>query len=169
MKKMSRMNRKNFLKKGLLGSGLLAVSPKIWADEPTDNFDAEEIKAFVWAAHKDFDETRRIIEANPLLLNCTNQSSRGDFETALGGASHMGRRDIADLLVGLGARMDIFNFAFLGYSQVVQRLVNDHAQLLHAPGPHGFTLLHHAQAGEVTELEDWLQEKGLTETWVKTF
>ena len=65
-----------------------------------------------FAAHNDFDATKKIIEKKPLLLNCTNQFKKGDFETALGGASHMGRKDIADLLVGLGARMDIFNMTF---------------------------------------------------------
>jgi len=44
----------------------------------------------------DFEATKKIIEAQPLLLNCTNQSKKGDIETALGGASHMGRKDKAD-------------------------------------------------------------------------
>ena len=162
------MKRKDFLRTGLAGSGML-LGGALAARTTFENelFDAEEIRAFVFAAHKDLDETRKIIEAKPLLLNCANQAKKGDFETAIGGASHMGRKDIADLLVGKGARLDIFNFAFLGFSELVMQLVADFPHLLNAPGPHGFTLLHHAKVGEHQELMDRLQEKGLTQTHFK--
>ena len=137
-------------------------------DHQVPVFEPELIREFVFAAHKSLDETRKIIEKYPLLLNCTNQAKKGDFETAVGGASHMGRRDIADLLVAKGARLDIFNYAFLGYDDFVKKLITDHPQLLNAPGPHGFTLLHHAKVGNRNELTDWLQSQGLTETFFKS-
>lgn len=162
------MDRLSFMKKGLLATGSLSFLsfPSISQDQ-AGVFSLEEIKEFVFAAHKDFDETRKIVEAKPLILNCTNQPQRGDFETAIGGASHMGRRDIADLLVSKGARLDIFNQAFLGYDQMVMQLISDYPNLLHASGPHGFTLLHHAKVGERSDLVNWLQEKGLKETFIK--
>lgn len=163
---LKRMDRKSFLKKSAMGAGALALPTLIIAQD-SNKLSLEEIREFVFAAHKDLDETKRIIEKKPLLLNCTNQSKRGDFETAIGGASHMGRRDIADLLLGKGGRLDIFNFAFLGYSDLVIKLITDYPMLLNAPGPHGFTLLHHAKVGENSALEEWLLSKGLTETWFK--
>ena len=60
-------------------------------------------------------KTKKIVYAKRLLLNFANQFKKGDFETAVGGASHMGRKDIADMLVGRFARLDIFNLTFLGY------------------------------------------------------
>lgn len=149
-----------------MGIGLLSV-PTIIIAQDSSKLSLEEIKEFVFAAHKDLDTTKKIIEDKPLLLNCTNQSKKGDFETAIGGASHMGRRDIADLLLSKGARLDIFNYAFLGYSDFVIKLVTDYPNLLNSPGPHGFTLLHHAKVGENSELEEWLISQGLTETWFK--
>ena len=163
------MQRKEFLRTGIIGSGFLLTGPFLNASPSPENelFDPEEIRELVFAAHKDLDETRKIIEAKPLLLNCANQAKKGDFETAVGGASHMGRKDIADLLVSKGARLDIFNFAFLGYTDLVIQLITDFPQLLKAPGPHGFTLLHHAKVGKHEGLMDWLQEKGLTDTHFK--
>ena len=160
------MDRKLFIKKTVLAAGAVSVPTFIIAQDRSI-LSIEEIQEFVFAAHRDLEETKRIIENKPLLLNCTNQGKRGDFETAIGGASHMARRDIADLLVGKGARLDIFNHAFLGYTDLVVKLVKDFPHLLNAPGPHGFTLLHHAQAGENTKLEEWLLSKGLKETWFK--
>jgi ankyrin repeat protein len=87
--------------------------------------------------------------------------AKGDFETALGGASHMGLKDIADLLVSHGARMDIFNFTFLGFTDFVKELLDKQPQLLNSYGPHGFTLLHHAKVGGHTVFASWLKEQGL--------
>ncbi len=161
------MNRKAFLKKGALGGGILLSAPTILIGQDRATITKEEIKEFVFAAHKDFDQVKRIVEEKPLILNCTNQRIRGDFETAVGGASHMGLRDIADLLVAKGARLDIFNYAFLGYTDFVIKLVTDYPSLLNSPGPHGFNLLHHAKVGNNQNLEEWLMEKGLTVTHFK--
>nr|WP_299068192.1 ankyrin repeat domain-containing protein [uncultured Allomuricauda sp.] len=165
------MNRKEFLKNNLIIGGMAIGAPTLLIANSHTNqeevFDKELIQAFVFAAHKSLEDTRKILEKHPLLLNCTNQFKKGDFETAIGGASHMGRRDVADYLVGKGARLDIFNYAFLGYDEIVKKLVQNHSNLLNAPGPHGFTLLHHAEVGERKELAKWLKSKGLTETHFK--
>ncbi len=161
------MNRKTFLKKGVISSGLLLSAPTILISQDRSVITKEEIREFVFAAHKDFDQVKKIVEEKPLILNCTNQRIRGDFETAVGGASHMGLKNIADLLVGKGARLDIFNYAFLGYTDFVIKLITDHPSLLNSPGPHGFNLLHHAKVGDNKDLEEWLMEKGLTVTHFK--
>ncbi|MBO0323178.1 hypothetical protein J0X14_12795 [Muricauda sp. CAU 1633] len=161
------MDRKTFIKRNLYLGGMAVVTPSLlMAQQSTPQeelFDYDLIQEFVFAAHKSLEETQRILKKYPLLLNSTSQFKKGDFETAVGGASHMGRKDIVDYLVGRGARLDIFNYAFLGYDDFIKKMLTDYPHLLNSYGPHGFTLLHHAQVGERKELADWLQSKGLTE------
>jgi len=162
------MRRNEFIKTSAMAVGAGLMPTTILAETgETEVFNKEEIKDFVFAAHNDFDKSKMLIEKNPLLLNCTNQFKKGDFETALGGASHMGRKDIADLLIGLGARMDVFNMTFIGLTDQVKQMIKAYPQYLNAPGPHGFTLLHHANAGKHVKFASWLQDQGLTETHFK--
>ena len=155
------MKRKEFLRKSALTGGSLLMGSRFNYSNSSSLFDADEIDEFVGAAHNSLDETRKIIDAKPLILNCASQLAKGDFETAVGGASHMGRKDIADLLVSRGARLDIFNFTFLGFTDFSKELINKHPELLNSYGPHGFTLLHHANVGGHTDFGNWLKEKGL--------
>ena len=159
------MDRKRFIHQSIfLGTSALLAPNLIHANSNSESlFKAEEIDEFVAAAHRDADKTKMMVDKNPLILNCASQIARGDFETAIGGASHMGRRDIADVLVERGARLDIFNLTFLGYTAVVQELIEAFTHYLKAYGPHGFTLLHHAKVGKHQSFADWLQSKGLHE------
>lgn len=159
--KNQNMNRKEFIRNGAFAGGSLFLLSGFASKGNSTLFSPEEIDEFVGAAHSDLKETKRIIEAKPLILNCTSQIAKGDFETAIGGASHMGRKDITDLLVSLGPRMDIFNFTFLGFTDFVKELILKYPHLLHSYGPHGFTLLHHAKVGGHTAFAEWLQEQGL--------
>ena len=54
----------------------------------------------------------------------------------------------------------------LGKTAIVKSWLENFPQFLNARGPHGFSLLHHAQKGgdEGKELVDFLQSKGLKET-----
>lgn len=155
------MNRKEFIKNGTLVVGSTLLLGSFTKGPESSLFKAEEINEFVGAAHNNLEETKRILEAKPLILNCASQIAKGDFETAMGGASHMGRKDIADLLILHGARMDIFNFTFFGFTDFVKDLVTKYPHLLNSYGPHGFTLLHHAKVGGHQVFVNWLQEKGL--------
>tara|TARA_Y100000385_G_scaffold291772_1_gene372188 strand:+ start:934 stop:1434 length:501 start_codon:yes stop_codon:yes gene_type:complete len=155
------VKRKEFLKTGATATSSFFLLPRFEHLMESSLFNAEEIDEFVGAAHSNIDETIRIIEAKPLILNCASQIARGDFETAIGGASHMGRKDIANVLIARGARMDIFNFTFLGFTDFVKDLLKIHPQLLKSYGPHGFTLLHHAKVGGHNAFAEWLQDQGL--------
>ncbi len=156
------MDRKRFIQRGLLFGGSALLAPNILQANHNDStFNKEEIDEFVLAAHNDSDKTRKMVDRNPLILNCASQYVRGDFETAIGGASHMGRKDIAEILVDRGARLDIFNLTFLGYTEVVKGLIKASPQYLNSYGPHGFTLLHHAKMGKHQDFADWLKNKGL--------
>lgn len=107
----------------------------------------ELVRAFVGAAHADLDQVKALLEQEPDLLHATMNWSGGDWETALGAAAHVGRRDIAEWLIGRGARLDLFAAAMLGELDVVRSALNRYPSLLHAKGPHGIPLLQHALIG----------------------
>jgi hypothetical protein len=108
---------------------------------------AERVQTFVIAAHGDLNAVRKQLAAEPALANACWDWGGGDFESALGGAAHMGRRDIALELLEHGARLDIFAAAMLGEVEVVQAMLAARPELLSAKGPHGIPLLAHAKAG----------------------
>lgn len=105
------------------------------------------VRDFVSAAHGDLAKARSMLDAEPGLLNATWDWKAGDFETAMGGAGHMGRRDIAEFLISRGARMDLFVAAMLGHLDVVRAMLTAYPALAQSKGPHGITLLRHAEAG----------------------
>ncbi|MBI3885812.1 MAG: ankyrin repeat domain-containing protein [Opitutae bacterium] len=105
------------------------------------------MRQFVAAAHGDLPMTQAMLAAQPHLLNATWDWGNGDFETALGGASHMGRRDIALFLLEHGARPDLFAMTMLGYLDVVKALLAARPDALKCPGPHGIPLIVHAEKG----------------------
>src|SRR2546423_903262 len=109
--------------------------------------DHDLVKEFVVAAHGNLDRTKELLAQQPGLLNATWDWGGGDFEMAIGGAGHMGRRDIALFLIGQGGRMDIFVAAMLGELEVVKSLLAKYPNLLHSNGPHGIPLVAHAKAG----------------------
>lgn len=103
---------------------------------------------FVIYAHSDLDMVKMLYEREPGLLNATLDWGGGDWETALGGASHMGRKDIVRFLLSKGARIDIFCAAMMGMLGTVKEMLELEPELINAPGPHGFTLHFHAQVGQ---------------------
>jgi hypothetical protein len=103
---------------------------------------------FVIYAHSDLKMTTQLLEREPGLINAAIDWGAGDFETALGGASHMGRRDIVRHLLKNGARIDIFCATMLGLLDVVKAFLTLEPTLIDAKGPHGFTLHFHAQVGQ---------------------
>jgi hypothetical protein len=105
------------------------------------------VKEFVVAAHGDLGKTQSLLDATPSLVNATWDWGGGDFETALGGASHMGRRDMAEFLLGKGARMDLFAAAMLGKLQVVKAVISVFPKAHFVPGPHKIPLIAHARKG----------------------
>jgi len=109
--------------------------------------DPEKVQAFVAAAHGDLDTVRDLLEAEPSLVNAAWDWGGGDWETGLGAAAHMGRRQIALFLLEHGARIDLFAAAMLGYFDIVSGLLADFPSMRYATGPHGIPLIEHARAG----------------------
>ena len=98
-----------------LGSALLPTDAlaqgekKTQAAQPAerkrpDPLDHEMVRKFVGISHSKLDEVKAMLEQEPKLVNATWDWGAGDWETALGAASHMGRRDIAEHLLSNGAR-----------------------------------------------------------------
>jgi hypothetical protein len=102
---------------------------------------------FVVAAHMDLDLVRHLLGREPGLANATMDWGGGDWETAIGAASHMGRADIVELLMAHGATPDIFCAAMLGKLEVVKGIMEMEPGLIDAKGPHGFGLHFHATVG----------------------
>jgi hypothetical protein len=77
----------------------------------------------VGASHRDEAKVRELVTAHPALANAAWDWGFGDWETALGAASHTGRRGIAELLLERGARPDVFCAAMLGRLEIVKGYV----------------------------------------------
>ncbi len=105
------------------------------------------VNEFVRKGHSDLAGTKTMLAEEPALLNAAWDWGGGDFETAIGGAGHMGNREIAEFLIAQGARLDIFVAAMLGQLELVRATVTKWPGLVQSKGPHGITLLRHAHAG----------------------
>jgi hypothetical protein len=114
---------------------------------PRPPLPADQVQQFVRGAHADLDSTRKMLDAEPRLLRATWDWGAGDFETALGAAAHMGRRDIAGFLLERGAQMDLFAAAMLGELVIVRAALEARPALARVPGPHNIPLIAHAKAG----------------------
>jgi hypothetical protein len=105
------------------------------------------VEEFVGAAHGNIDRVRELLDEDSTMANATWDWGGGDWETALGAAAHTGRRDIAELLLAQGARVDVFAAAMLGQLDVVRAMLTVTPTALDHLGPHGISLADHAEAG----------------------
>jgi Ankyrin repeat len=126
-------------------------------DEKPPPIDSELVAEFVLKAHGDLGVVKQLLEREPAIVNAAWDWGGGDWETALGAAAHVGRRDIAEHLLEHGARMDVFAAAMLGETAIVRAMLDAQPAVREARGPHGITLMAHAEAGgeqarEVLEL-----------------
>ena len=167
------MNRKNFLQHAAIGTGLvIGVSPLLMSQSipkvpaKADPLPAEKVKEFVSAGHNNLEKVKQLLVEFPTLIYATWDLGGGDFETAIEGAGHVGNKEIANFLISQGARTNMFVLTMLGKTEIVKPYLDAFPEYLKARGPHGFTLLHHAQRGgdDARELLEYVQSKGLKET-----
>lgn len=119
-----------------------ATLPASWPTQPP-----ELAKEMVGVSHGDVARVRELLASHGTLSNAAWDWGFGDWETALGAASHTGQREIAELLLAHGARPSIFSAAMLGQIDAVRAFVAAAPGSQATLGPHGLTLLHHARAG----------------------
>lgn len=105
----------------------------------------EMVSGIVGASHGNFDKVKELVNARPELAGAAWDWGFGDWETALGAASHVGRRDIAEFLIANGARPDIFTYTMMGMLKSVQEIIETVPGIQSHNGPHGITLLQHAR------------------------
>jgi len=166
------MDRKAFIKTGIstsLGISLFPTLVLANVQSVTEPFKTTMVKEFVVAGHKNLNRVKEMLNENPNLIYSRYDWGNGDFEEAIEGAGHLGDKEIANYLIGQGARVNLFVLTMLGKSSLVRPILEEYPDLLMAKGAHGFTLLHHAKVGgeDSKELFDYLTEKGLTETNIK--
>lgn len=163
------MNRKKFLQQTAFTAGSTITVPAFvnakTRNLAVDPLPPDKVKEFVIAGHGNFDKVKTMLAELPTLLYATWDWGNGDFETALEGAGHVGNKEIANYLIGLGARTNLFVLTMLGKTNIVKNFLETFPEYLKARGPHGLTFFHHAQIGgdDSKELLAYFQSKGLTE------
>ena len=140
--------------------GKPAEDPPTYAGFPSQ--DPTKVRDTVGASHANLARVKELVGASPALARATWDWGFGDWETALGAASHVGNREIAEYLVANGARPDIFYHTMMGHLDVVKAAVAAQPGIQTIHGPHGITLLAHARAGgdEAKAVHDYLLSLG---------
>ena len=107
----------------------------------------EVAREMVGVSHGNVARVRELLKSRPALANASWDWGYGDWESALGAASHVGNQEIARLLLAAGARPSIFSAAMLGHLETVKAFIVASPGIQKTRGPHGLTLLSHARAG----------------------
>ena len=142
----------------VFGSSRVYGSPD--APGGSDAFPAQDpsiVREMVGAAHAKPDRVRELLREAPRLANASWDWGFGDWETPLGAASHVGKPEIAKMLLAAGARADLFTHAMLGNIDVVRATIVAMPGIERVRGPHGLTLAHHARQGEATDVIEYLK------------
>jgi hypothetical protein len=122
----------------------------------------ELAREMVTVSHYDLNRVKELVEARPSLSRAAWDWGFGDWETALGAASHMGNRPIAEYLISKGGRPSLFSSTMLGHLDVVKAFVAAQPGVQRIRGPHSISLLAHAKAGGPASrpVFDFLQSLG---------
>jgi hypothetical protein len=131
-------------------AGAIAAAPGALAQalEVRPQLKSELVKEYVSKSHGDLESVRLLSKQEPMLLRASWDQGGGDWETGLGAASHMGRRDIAHFLIDSGARIDVFAVFMLGELSPAKALLAAFPDIHKTPGPHGIPLLSHTVVGK---------------------
>ena len=107
----------------------------------------ELVRETVTVAHGNLKRLRELVDAHPSLAKAAYDWGFGDWEDALGAASHVGNREIAQYLISNGARPTLYSAAMLGQLEVVKAFVAAQPGCQRIAGPHSISLLAHAKNG----------------------
>lgn len=151
---MTNRSRRAFLLSVPVGLSAAALSrePSLTAAEgdPPSTFptqDPDLVREMVAVAHGNVARVKELVGRRQTLAKAAYDWGFGDWETALGAASHVGNREIAEFLLANGARPTIFSAAMLGHLDVVKAFITASPGVQRIKGPHSITLLRHAMAG----------------------
>ena len=163
------MKRSQFITQLGIGAILFPIVPSFAhneQDQENEQLDKKLVEEFVNKSHSDFDKVKKLLEEHPTLLNAAHDWKNGDFETGLGAASHVGHKEMVKYFLENGAQANIFTAALFGRIDIIKPMLDFSPNILHAKGPHGFTLLHHSEKGgeEALEVKKYLKFLGAKET-----
>ena len=155
-----RLNRRSFVAAAPVALGTLFLDPTPGLMTRSDDGDetsglaesypaqeASAVREVVTVSHFSLERVRALVEDRPELAKSAWDWGFGDWESALGAASHTGNRDIAEYLIEHGARANIFTVAMMGDLGAVRAFVEAMPGIQRQPGPHGITLRRHAELG----------------------
>jgi hypothetical protein len=164
---MDPITRRRFLETAAVVGAGAVVAPAVAADAPPaatlppaevaapfvvpDEFPTQApalAREMVGVSHGNIARVKELLALHPTLSNANWDWGFGDWESALGAASHVGNVEIAKLLMDNGARPTLFSAAMLGQLAVVKAFVEASPGIQATTGPHGITLLAHARAGK---------------------
>jgi hypothetical protein len=117
-------------------------------------------REIVGVSHGNVARVKELVSARPALARAAWEWGYGDWETALGAASHVGNREIAAVLLAAGAQPTIFSAAMLGQLDTVKAFIAAAPGIQKTRGPHGIPLLDHARAGEAEAVVKYLETLG---------
>jgi hypothetical protein len=152
---MTNISRRSFLATVPAGLSAAAVSGAVSpvtaaAGDPPTSFptqDPDLVREMVTVAHGNVARVKELVGRHQTLAKAAYDWGFGDWESALGAASHVGNREIAEFLLANGARPSIFSAAMLGQLDTVKAFVTTAPGVQRIKGPHSITLLRHAMAG----------------------
>ena len=163
MEDTNSISRRVVVKSSIFGLVAVSVSNLIFArnvlsSEHLDNdyegigkrfpsIEDEVVAEVVGVSHFNLDRLKVLVNARPELARATWDWGFGDWESAIGAGSHVGRKDIVDYLLLKGARPDIFTYAMLGSYQIVKSMIELTPGVQQTMGPHGISLLQHVKNG----------------------
>lgn len=150
---MSTMTRRLFLTSPsvlllpdlLQAEGFAAESHNAGSAFPSQ--DPDVVREMVTVSHGNVARVKELVGRQPALARAAWDWGFGDWEDALGAASHVGNREIAEFLIEQGARPTIFSAAMLGQLDTVKAFITALPGVQRTKGPHGIPLLSHAGAG----------------------
>ena len=122
-------------------------APGAAADDFFPSLHPSLVKDVVGLSHSNLARVKEMVQQHPALAKASWDWGYGDHETALGAASHVGQRAIAELLLENGAPPTLFSATMLGQLDVVKAFMAATPGLQKIRGPHSLSLMVHAKAG----------------------
>lgn len=137
-----------------------AASDSLDPPDPSSRHTPEQAREIVSVSHGNLLRVKELVAGRPALARAAWDWGFGDWETALGAASHVGNKEIASVLLAAGAHPTIFSAAMLGQLETVKAFIGASPGIQRTRGPHGISLLAHARAGGNAEVVRFLEQLG---------
>jgi len=122
--------------------------------------DQKLVSKFVGASHRDIEAVKAMLVDEPGLVNASFNRGGGDWENGMEAAAHMGRPDIAEVLITHKARKSIFWAAMVGEEGIVKAYVLADSDTVNTGGAHNISLMAHAAICGKVSLTQFLKDHG---------